>query len=196
MTTSNEHPAAGVDHVAYVTSKPEETVGFYRDILGFPLAHCILAKGWGNDGFPDFAHFFFDIGRGARLAFFYYFGEPPQEDHTPALMQRARHLSIRVETADELESYRKRLEAADYPMRHGGRFVPHEMIESLYVFDPNGYNIEFSRPLRPVQPADLADSELSIQALIDVAREPEPTLEKLWARKAAILESEPVGSGS
>lgn len=196
MTTSNEHPAAGVDHVAYVTSRPEETVRFYRDILGFPLAHCILAKGWGNDGFPDFAHFFFDIGRGARLAFFYYFGVPPQEDHTPALMQRARHLSIRVETEEELNAYRERLAAADYPMRHEGRFVPHELIESLYVFDPNGYNIEFSRPLRSVEAADLADSELSIRALIDVTREPEPTLEKLWARKAEIIGSSSAGSAS
>jgi len=49
----------GVDHLAWVTWKPEETVRFYRDVLGLPLVHAITATGWVSETFPDFVHFFF-----------------------------------------------------------------------------------------------------------------------------------------
>jgi catechol 2,3-dioxygenase-like lactoylglutathione lyase family enzyme len=174
-----------------MTWKPEETIRFYRDVLGFPLAHCILAPGWGNDPQPDFAHFFFDIGAGARIAFFYYFGEPPYEDpNVSLLIAKARHLAILVDTEEELENYRLRIEAAGYPMRHGGKRVAHELIESIYMFDPNGYNLEITRKLRGLNEEDAADTALSIEALIDVAREPEPTLAKLWARKGELIRAQ------
>lgn len=177
----------GVDHVAYVTFKPEETIHFYRDILGFPLVHCILAPGWGNEPQPDFAHFFFDVGADARVAFFYYFGEPPYHDEQiSTMLAKARHLALLVDTEEELLAYKQRLEAANYPLRHGVA-VAHELIESIYVYDPNGYNLEISRPLRDVTAADQADTEVSIQALIDVVRGGEPTLQKVWARKGEIL---------
>src|SRR4029077_7906861 len=76
MTTKLDGGLRGVDHVAYVTRNPKETLHFYRDVLGFPLVHCIVAPGWGKDPHPDFLHFFFDIGNGAKLAFFYYLAEP------------------------------------------------------------------------------------------------------------------------
>jgi catechol 2,3-dioxygenase-like lactoylglutathione lyase family enzyme len=188
MTTSTDSGVHGVDHVAYVTYKPEETIHFYRDLLGFPLVHCILAPGWGNEPQPDFAHFFFDIGNGARMAFFYYFGEPPYDDPKASnLLKKARHLALLVDSEEELERYRQRLLDAGYPMRHEGKPVMHELIESIYMYDPNGYNLEISRKLRPLNEADAKDTELSIQALIDVAREPEPSLAKLWERKGELV---------
>jgi catechol 2,3-dioxygenase-like lactoylglutathione lyase family enzyme len=189
MTTKLEGGLVGVDHVAYPTWKPKETVEFYRDVLGWPLAHCILAPGWGKDPFPDFAHFFFDIGAGARIAFFYYFGLPEYEDPnlTDLLKFKARHLAMLVDTEEELRYYQHRLEAAGWPIRHGGKPIMHELIESLYCFDPNGYNIEISRKLRPTNEADLTDTELSIQALCDVSQDAEPTLAKVWDRKAQLI---------
>lgn len=190
MTTKIDLGTQGVDHVAFVTWKPEETIHFYRDLLGFPLVHCILAPGWGNDPQPDFAHFFFDIGAGARLAFFFYFGEARYEDPdlTP-MLAKARHLALLVDSREELERYRDRLRNAGYPMRHKGEVVEHELIESIYAYDPNGYNLEFSHKLRPLTANDAADTELSIQALIDVARMPEPTLAKVWERKGQLIEA-------
>lgn len=185
MTTKLEGGLHGVDHVAYVTWKLEETVHFYRDVLGFPLAHCILAPGWGNFENADFAHFFFDLGAGARLAFFYYFGVEPYEDRVISdLLRRARHLAMLVDTEEELNGYQRRLEDAGYPLRFR---IMHELIESIYVWDPNGYSIEISRKLRPVTENDAADTELSIQALIDVSKQPEPTLAKVWERKAELI---------
>eukprot|EP01042_Synura_sphagnicola_P012447 gene12447-15841_t len=66
----------GVDHTARPTWKLNETVEFYRDILGLPLVHAISARGWGPPGHHDFLHFFFDAGKGATIAFFYYIGSP------------------------------------------------------------------------------------------------------------------------
>jgi len=194
VDTKVEGGIRGVDHVAYVTWKVEETVHFYRDVLGLPLSHCILAPGWGSDPHPDFAHFFFDIGNGGRIAFFYYFGEPPyQDEQISPMLRKARHLALLVDTEEELEGYRQRILAAGYPMRHDGNRVMHELIESIYMFDPNGYNFEITRKLRPLGVADALDTELSIQALIDVSKGTEPTMAKLWERKGAlILEQEPV----
>jgi catechol 2,3-dioxygenase-like lactoylglutathione lyase family enzyme len=175
----------GADHVAYLTWKPRETVAFYRDVLGLELVSCITAKGWGNDPHPDFVHFFFDIGAGGKIAFFFYFGMQPTDLHAgPDLLGKVRHLALLVDTKEELDAYQERIEAAGYPLRHR---VMHEMIESIYMFDPNGYNLEISRPLRPVGEVDVLDAALSIEALCDIVDEPGASLERLWERKAELI---------
>lgn len=185
MTTKLAGGMRGVDHVAYPTWKLEETVHFYRDVLGFPLQHCILAPGWGKDPHPDFAHFFFEIGAGGRIAFFYYFGvEPYVDPNMPDRINRARHTALLVDTLEELDHYQRRIEEGGYQLRFR---IMHELIESIYVWDPNGYGIEISRPLRDLGEADSIDTELSIQALIEVTRAPEPTLAKVWERKGELI---------
>ena len=76
------HRVRGVDHAAFPTFDPNATVRFYRDVLKFPVVHSICAAGWGPERHPDFIHFFFDIGQGDRLAFFYYFGWEPAGDQS------------------------------------------------------------------------------------------------------------------
>ena len=73
----------GVDHTARPTWKLRETIEFYRDVLGLPLVHTISARGWGAPGHPDFLHFFFDAGKGATIAFFYYIGTDRPERYRP-----------------------------------------------------------------------------------------------------------------
>src|ERR1700737_2091945 len=105
-----DHLARGTDHIAYPTFDPVATVRFYHDVLGFPIAHAITAKGWGQANHPDFVHFFFDIGNGDRLAFFYYFGLERRIDDTPYLLKHsARHLAIHVDSVDDLGEYDRRL---------------------------------------------------------------------------------------
>jgi catechol 2,3-dioxygenase-like lactoylglutathione lyase family enzyme len=172
----------GVDHLAWVTWKPEETVRFYRDVLGLPLVHAITATGWVSETFPDFVHFFFALGKGDHLAFFYYFGLP-EEEQPGDLMHRSRHLALHVDTEQELLEWRARLKA------HGVRVTPplaHELLESLYFDDPNGIQLEITRPLRPFAPIDARDAELTLRALSDVTRSGKPTVEEMWRRKGEL----------
>jgi len=190
------HLVRGVDHVAYPTLDPAATVAFYRDALGFPVVHSICAAGWGPTDHPDFIHFFFDIGNGDRLAFFYYFGyEPPErgakgdvyarfEDDVPDFFVMSRHLAIHVDSEDDLQEYRRRLDNSRWPVELQ---VLHETIESIYTHDPNGYMVEITRALRPVTPQEDLDANLTITALLDVLRDDAPSLEALLARKAELI---------
>jgi hypothetical protein len=66
--------------------------------------------------------------------------------------------------------------------------VPHETIESIYVYDPNDYLIEFTTPTRPATDADARDAELTVRAIVDVVRaEAAPSLDDVWARKAQLI---------
>jgi hypothetical protein len=57
--------ARGVHHVALISSDVERTIGFYQELLGFPLTEIFE-----NRDYKGSNHFFFDIGHGNLLAFF------------------------------------------------------------------------------------------------------------------------------
>jgi catechol 2,3-dioxygenase-like lactoylglutathione lyase family enzyme len=193
----SEHRVRGVDHAAFPTFDPVGTVRFYRDVLRFPIVHSICAAGWGPEQHPDFIHFFFDIGGGDRIAFFYYFGLAPVGDQTapgdawarlphgtPDFFRNSRHLALHVDSEEDLLEYRRRLDQSAWPVEMQ---VMHETIESLYTHDPNGYMVEITRALRPVLPQEDLDAELTIAALCDVASGEAPSLEKLLLRKAELI---------
>jgi len=186
MSISDQaHVVRGVDHAAFPTFDPRTTITFYRDVLGFPVVHATCALGWGPGEHPDFIHFFFDIGNGDRLAFFYYFGVAPYRDEAiPELIHRARHLAIHVDSEEHLLEYRRRLDASNWPCELQ---VRHETVESIYVTDPNGYLMEITRPLRAITVEDDIDANVSVDALMDVAGEDEPTLARFFARKAQLI---------
>ncbi len=63
---NEEFDLKGVNHVALVCRDMERTVAFYSGVLGMPLVKTIeLPFGGGQ-------HFFFDIGNGDCLAFFWF----------------------------------------------------------------------------------------------------------------------------
>ena len=67
---NNEFEIRGVNHLALVCKDMARTVEFYRDVLGMPLTKTIdLPQGMGQ-------HFFFDIGNGDSLAFFWFPNAP------------------------------------------------------------------------------------------------------------------------
>src|SRR5471030_2840490 len=104
----------GVHHTARPTWKLEETVHFYRDLLGLPLVHAISARGWGPADHADFIHFFFDAGNGSTIAFFYYIGteQPPEFVVPRGYMAMAYHTAWRVESEGDLLAWQARLQAA------------------------------------------------------------------------------------
>ncbi len=166
-----------------MTWHPEETVRFYRDILGLPLVHSVAATGWLSNDFPDFVHFFFALGNGNHIAFFYYF--ELAEDKSPEhLMRISRHIAFDVETEAELLAWRARLKALGVPVTPP---LTHELVESIYFDDPNGIQLEIARPLRSFVDIDARDAELTVQALLDVVRAGRPSVRAMWRRKAEIL---------
>ncbi|MCE4541754.1 MULTISPECIES: VOC family protein [unclassified Caballeronia] len=182
----------GVDHTARPTWRLKETVEFYRDVLGLPLIHTISARGWGPATHPDFLHFFFDSGNGSTIAFFHYLGSqepealngraahPPRpDDH----VFDATHTAWLVDTQDELQAWKSRLEARGVEVSVE---TAHEVIESIYFRDPNGYFIEITRKLRALAPLDARDAAATLEAAIEL-QNGATCIDEVWARKAARL---------
>lgn len=189
----------GVDHTARPTWKLRETIAFYRDTLGLPLVHVISARGWGPATHPDFLHFFFDSGNGSTIAFFYYLGSdqpaaldgraqrpPLPDDH----VFDATHTAWLVDGVDELRAWKQRLEERGLDVSVE---TTHEVIESIYVRDPNGYFIEFTRKLRPLGAVDATDAALTLQAAVEAEAAAAQQgrrvtrVDEVWARKAELL---------
>ncbi|SAL80081.1 glyoxalase [Caballeronia arvi] len=183
----------GVDHTARPTWRLKETVEFYRDVLGLPLIHTISARGWGPATHPDFLHFFFDSGNGSTIAFFHYLGSrepetlsgrsthPPRpDDH----VFDATHTAWLVDTQDELQAWKSRLEARGVDVSVE---TAHEVIESIYFRDPNGYFIEITRKLRSLAPLDARDAAATLEAAIELQTYSRGAtcIDEIWAHKAA-----------
>jgi len=172
----------GVHHTARPTWKLTETVHFYRDLLGLPLVHAISAKGWGPENHPDFLHFFFDSGNGSTIAFFYYIGTQPSERYIPTdyYQDRATHTAWRVENEAELLKWRTRVEAVGIPLRYQ---IRHEVIESIYFNDPNGYPIEITWQVRPFSQEDAKDANNTLESAMKLEGKSLNCIENVWQAK-------------
>jgi catechol 2,3-dioxygenase-like lactoylglutathione lyase family enzyme len=63
----------GINHLALTCRDMQRTVEFYSGVLGMPLIKTIdLPNGMGH-------HFFFDVGNGNALAFFWFPDAPPSQ---------------------------------------------------------------------------------------------------------------------
>lgn len=183
----------GVHHTARPTWKLKETVEFYRDIMGLPVIHAISARGWGPDEHPDFLHFFFDSGNGSTIAFFYYLGDEHPEHlvHHPKYDSDATHTAWHVKTRKELLAWRKRLEENNVAILYQ---IEHEVIESVYFRDPNGYYLEISFALRDFNRLDASDADLTLRAAVAAESEKLITeghalqkIESIWRAKGELL---------
>ena len=183
----------GVDHTARPTWKLRETVEFYRDVLGLPLVHTISARGWGPPGHPDFLHFFFDAGKGATIAFFYYIGTDRPERYLPEdhHFYAATHTAWGVPNAQELERWKTTLESRGLSV---SPYTRHEILESIYFRDPNGYPIEITLRLRETELIDETDARLTLDAAMQLEDELRAggdrlrDIDTVWRRKAKLVE--------
>lgn len=167
MIAKSGLPLVGVHHTARPTWKLAETVHFYRDLLKLPLVHAISARGWGPEDHADFLHFFFDSGTGSTIAFFYYIGtQPPEFVRARAdYRYRATHTAWRVETREDLLACRAAVEAAGIKVNYQ---IRHEVIESIYFNDPNGYSLEITWQVRPFSDIDVDDANRTINAAVEL----------------------------
>ncbi|MES2413785.1 MAG: VOC family protein [Pseudomonadota bacterium] len=183
-------PLAGVHHTARPTWKLRETVHFYRDLLKLPLVHAISARGWGPEDHADFLHFFFDSGNGSTIAFFYYIGaeKPEFANALDDYRYRASHTAWRVETREQLLECRAKIEAAGIKLKYQ---IRHEVIESIYFNDPNGYSLEITWQVRPFEIVDIDDAGRTLEAAMNLEDKGTLTcIDDVWCLKGGALARE------
>ena len=127
----------GVNHLAMATRNMDETIRFWRDLLGMRLVAGL--------GEPGYRHYFFQISDTDLIAFFEWADVEPvsKKDHGrpvkgPFVFD---HVSFGVDTEENLWELMDKLEAAGF---HVSDVIDHGFIHSIYAHDPNGIPIEFS----------------------------------------------------
>ena len=137
-------PIQQLHHYAYKARDAEETRQFYEDILGLPLYHIIQSDYVPSTGeYCPYTHFFFRLQDGSFIAFFD-LGDDVKPEPSPNTPLWVNHIAFRVNTVQELEDTKARLQA------HGVEVLgvtDHHIFKSIYFFDPNGIRLELSAQL-------------------------------------------------
>lgn len=146
QSTTNDEPAvtaerpdsafqlAGTDHITLIGSNTEDTVAFYRDILGMPL---VLRQP--NLDAPDVTHLFFDTGDGRILTFFVQEDRESHQGRQRPGIGAVHHLAFRYEP-ERLAEIRDALD------EHSHRYseIDRGIFRSIYTYDHNGLTIELA----------------------------------------------------
>ena len=163
-------------HFAYKARDAEETRQFYEDILGLPLYHIIQSDYVPSTGeYCPYTHFFFRLQDGSFIAFFD-LGDDVKAEPSPNTPLWVNHISFRVNTVEELENTKTRLEAFGVEVLG---VTDHHIFKSIYFFDPNGIRLELT--------AQLADAQaMEKDSTVAHARLNEWTARKaLWRKERA-----------
>ncbi|MBL8554853.1 MAG: VOC family protein [Phenylobacterium sp.] len=158
--TNREFDIQGVNHLALVCKDMAKTVEFYRDVLGMPLVKTIdLPNGMGQ-------HFFFDIGNGDSLAFFWFPNSPAAAPGVAAPAQlpgggdirsahgSMNHIAFNV-PAERFDEYVDKLKAKgiqtgpvlnhdNSPNQVSAEITDDVFVRSIYFWDPDGVMLEFA----------------------------------------------------
>jgi len=155
---NTEFDFLGVNHLALVSSDMARTVEFYSGVLGMPLIKTIdLPRGMGQ-------HFFFDLGHGDSLAFFWFPDAPAAQPGVasakrgmlpgPSAHGSMNHIAINV-PEEKLDEYYDKLRAKgiecsrvinhdDSPMQASLETTPTTFVRSIYFYDPDGIALELA----------------------------------------------------
>jgi len=180
---NKEFELRGVNHLALVCKDMARTVDFYTNTLGMPMTKTLeLPNGMGQ-------HFFFDIGNGDGLAFFWF---PNAPEAAPGIASPAKnvgqgsiltahgsmnHIAFDI-PHERIEEYRDKLRTKgvevtevinhdDTPQQVSREINNSTFVRSIYFFDPDGILLEFAGWTRELgtegdlrhKPATAADKE-------------------------------------
>ncbi len=172
MPVNREFDIRGVNHLALVCKDMARTVEFYRDVLGMPLVKTIdLPNGMGQ-------HFFFDIGNGDSLAFFWFPNAPeaapgvaapanlPTTGNIASAHGSMNHIAFNV-PVDKFDEYYDRLKAKgvavtrimnhdNSPAQVSDAVTDDVFVRSVYFFDPDGVCLEFAAWTNTFDESDVA----------------------------------------
>lgn len=176
----------GVHHLALVCKDMERTVDFYTNVLGMRLTKGFDLENYGQ-------HFFFDMGNGSELAFFWFKDAPAAQPGVAAagnIVGRPgptissahgsmNHIAFNVDK-DKIADYREAIVAKGVDcsaiVNHNDVVTGEETrtakeasektwLQSFYFFDPDGIMLEFCATLQPGLPnADLPVNAAGIKA--------------------------------
>ena len=131
-----------VHHVAYRCRDAEETVKFYRDVLGLKFTLVMGADNVPSTGtYSPHIHVFFQIEDGSHIAFF----ECPKDGGNMKDMEMPdwiQHFAFEVESVDALKAAKHYLEAKGLDVL--GISDHRGVISSIYFFDPSGHRLELA----------------------------------------------------
>lgn len=180
---NSEFDIRGVNHLALVCSDMARTVAFYRDLLGMPLIKTIeMPQGMGQ-------HFFFDIGNGDSLAFFWFPDAPaaqpgvaapgalPTEGDIRTAHASMNHIAFNV-PAERFDEYVDRLRSKgvavsrvlnhdDSPRGVSAEVTDGVFVRSVYFFDPDGICLEFACWTRAFGPDDARHAPMTASGVRD-----------------------------
>ena len=162
----------GINHLALVCSDMERTVDFYSNVLGFPLIKTIELP------FNMGQHFFFDIGNGDSLAFFWFPNSPdavpgvsspgamPMQGDIVTAVGSMNHVAFNV-PPEQMEAYRDKLRASgvktteilnhdNSPMQVSREWTDEVFVRSLYFQDPDDILLEFAAWTKVFTEADVS----------------------------------------
>ena len=181
MSKNTEFELRGINHLALVCKDMKRTVDFYSGVLGMPLTKTInLPRGMGQ-------HFFFDIGNGDSLAFFWF---PDAPESQPGVTHPAgqvgegsitsahasmNHVAFDV-PADKIDEYQQKLEAAgidvtpvvnhdDSESQASPTITDTTFVRSIYFKDPDGIMLEFACWTRALDERDVNAEPVSAAEL-------------------------------
>jgi catechol 2,3-dioxygenase-like lactoylglutathione lyase family enzyme len=179
---NTEFEFRGLNHLALVCRDMKRTVDFYSGVLGMGLIKTIeLPLNMGQ-------HFFFDLGNGDSLAFFWFPNAPeaapgvssaahwPGEGEIVTAHGSMNHVAFDV-PAERFDEYVEKLHAKgvrtsrvlnhdESPMQVSADIHPGVFVRSIYFMDPDGILLEFASWTRVFdesdvkhRPAEAADAE-------------------------------------
>lgn len=180
--TNTEFEFRGLNHLALVCRDMKRTVDFYSGVLGMPLIKTIeLPNNMGQ-------HFFFDLGNGDSLAFFWFSNAPeaapgvssaahwPGDGEIVTAHGSMNHVAFDV-PAEKFDEYVEKLHAKgirtsrvlnhdESPMQVSAKLHPGVFVRSIYFMDPDGILLELASWTRVFdesdvkhRPAEAADAD-------------------------------------
>ncbi len=129
--TGFESEAAGVNHLAFISTDLDKTIEFYTQVIRLKMLRVRA-----HDEDPRSTQVFFDMGRGELLAFL----------RVNDMKEKARlglggfhHAALTV-TREQYEAAKKRLD------ERGIKYstISHEILDTITLTDPNGITLELS----------------------------------------------------
>jgi catechol 2,3-dioxygenase-like lactoylglutathione lyase family enzyme len=157
---NKEFELQGINHLALTCRDMAKTVDFYTNVLGMPVIKTLdLPFGSGQ-------HFFFDIGNGDSLAFFWFPDSPekaigvasptalPGQGPITTAHGAMNHVAFNV-PRNKIEEYREKLASRgievteimnhdNSPTQVSDDLTEDVYVRSLYFFDPDGILLEFA----------------------------------------------------